>query len=182
MRIIGGQHRGRKLISPASNHVRPTSDRMRETIFNILSHGPVALQGARVLDVFAGTGALGLEALSRGAAFATFADKDIRSVKLVQENIKSLKLEDNTAIKRLDATNLPPSSEQFDLIFLDPPYHQNLIEPVLLSLKNGHYLAPHTMLVIECGADEVFEMSEGFSLYKEDTYGQAKYSFFEFLA
>lgn len=180
MRIIGGRHRGRKLISPASNHVRPTSDRMRETIFNIISHGPVLLRDAKVLDVFAGTGALGLEALSRGATHATFIEKDPRSVKLIQDNIGVLKLEDSTSLKRMDALKLPPSSDQYDLIFLDPPYGKHMILPTLTGLKSNGYLAGSSLLVVECPADEEFETPDFLSRYKSNTYGQAKYSFLKY--
>src|SRR6185312_5821710 len=131
MRIVGGRLRGRALAAPKSQAVRPTADRLRETLFNVLAHGygdPVA--GARVLDLFAGTGALGLEAVSRGAAFALFVDDGAEARALLRENVAALGVGGVTRIFRRDATKLGPVHplEPFSLVFLDPPYGQGLAE------------------------------------------------------
>lgn len=156
MRIVGGRWRGRKLAAvgagdPAA-HLRPTTDRVRETLFNLLingRHGDL-VTGARVLDLFAGTGALGLEALSRGAVQATFIDNGTASRALLRENIGLCQAQGITKVFRRDATDLgavqgPP----FDLIFLDPPYGQGLGERAIVSLQAGGWLAPDAVVVWE---------------------------------
>ena len=134
MRIVGGTHRGRALAAPRSQAIRPTSDRLRESLFNILVHAhgdPVT--GARVLDLFAGTGALGLEAISRGAAFALFVDDGAEARALIRENVATLGLGGVTRIFRRDATKLGAAHpvEPFSLVFLDPPYGRGLAEQAL---------------------------------------------------
>src|SRR5579884_3457973 len=136
MRVVGGRLRGRNLASPASREIRPTADRLRESLFNILSHAygdPIA--GARVLDLFAGTGALGIEALSRGAAFALFVDDGVEARALLRQNTEALGLGGVSRIFRRDATKLGPAHplEPFSLVFLDPPYGQGLAEKALVS-------------------------------------------------
>src|SRR5436853_1144260 len=136
MRIVGGRLRGRSLAAPKSQRVRPTADRLRESLFNILLHAygdPVT--DARVLDLFAGTGALGLEAMSRGAAFALFIDEGAEARALMRENVATLGLGGTTRIYRRDATRLGPAHpiEPFSLIFLDPPYGHGLAEQALAS-------------------------------------------------
>jgi 16S rRNA (guanine966-N2)-methyltransferase len=135
MRVVGGRLRGRPLVGPKSNAIRPTADRLREALFNILLHGygdPIA--GARVLDLFAGTGALGIEAVSRGAEFALFVDDGAEARALLRENATALGLGGTTRIFRRDATKLGPAHPlaPFALAFLDPPYGQNLAAPALL--------------------------------------------------
>ena len=152
MRIVGGRLRGRALAGPKSQAVRPTADRLRESLFNILLHGygdPVT--GARVLDLFAGTGALGLEALSRGAAFALFVDDGVQARALLRQNVEALGLGGATRIFRRDATKLGPAHplEPFALVFLDPPYGKGLAEQALMSARAGGWLAAQALIVIE---------------------------------
>src|SRR5579884_1202781 len=136
MRVVGGRLRGRNLASPASREIRPTADRLRESVFNILAHAygdPVS--GARVLDLFAGTGALGIEAVSRGASYALFVDDGVEARALLRQNAETLGLGGVTRIFRRDATKLGPAHplEPFSLVFLDPPYGQGLAEKALVS-------------------------------------------------
>jgi len=159
MRIVGGRLGGRTLASPRSQAIRPTADRLRESLFNILAHtygDPVT--GARVLDLFAGTGALGLEALSRGAAFALFVDDAAEARALLRENIAALGLGGVTRIFRRDATRLGPAHpvEPFSLVFLDPPYGKGLAEKALASAHAGGWLAPGALVVVEEAADAGF--------------------------
>jgi 16S rRNA (guanine966-N2)-methyltransferase len=156
MRIIGGSRRGLKLADvgdgDAAAQLRPTSDRVREAIFNLLingSHGNL-VANARVLDLFAGTGALGLEALSRGAVGATFVDDGAKSLTLVRANTAKLRAEGEARILRADATRLPPNPEApFTLIFLDPPYGRSLGTSALVSAVQGNWLAPGAIVVWE---------------------------------
>ena len=140
MRIVGGRLRGRTLAAPKSAGIRPTADRLRESLFNILMHAygdPIT--GARVLDLFAGTGALGLEAVSRGAAFALFVDDGAEARALLRQNVEALSLPAVTRIFRRDATKLGPAHpvEPFSLAFLDPPYGKGLAEKALVSARDG---------------------------------------------
>src|SRR3954453_14658858 len=144
MRIVGGRLRGRAIVAPPSQAIRPTADRLRESLFNILAHAygdPVS--GARVLDLFAGTGALGLEAISRGAAFTLFVDDAAEARALLRENVTTLGLGGTTRIFRRDATRLGPAPpvEPFGLVFLDPPYRKGLAEKALASARAGGWLA-----------------------------------------
>src|ERR671928_1268286 len=152
MRIVGGRWRGRSLKGPSSDAIRPTSDRLRETIFNILQHGyddPV--EGARVLDLFAGTGAMGLEALSRGAAFALFVDDSAQARGLIRENVEALGVGGQSRLFRRDATRLGAAApnEPFSLVFCDPPYGKGLAEKALASCVEGGWLTPDALIVIE---------------------------------
>ena len=165
MRVVGGRLGGRTLASPRSQAIRPTADRLRESLFNILIHAygdPVT--GARVLDLFAGTGALGLEALSRGAAFALFVDDAAEARALLRENIAALGLGGVTRIFRRDATRLGPAHpvEPFSLVFLDPPYGKSLAEKALASARDGGWLARGALVVVEEAADAAFAAPEGF--------------------
>ncbi|VAW06847.1 16S rRNA (guanine(966)-N(2))-methyltransferase [hydrothermal vent metagenome] len=183
MRVVGGIHRGRKLIPPGGNAIRPTTDRMRETIFNILSHypaglaGTMGLAGARVLDVFAGTGAMGIEALSRGACHATFFDRDRKALQLVKKNIALLGLEDIVTIKSVTAPRFPPSKDSYDIIFLDPPYRLDIIPEVIHSLKENGYLAGNCMIIAEYPSGRILELPEYLSIHKEKSCGEAHISF-----
>ena len=152
MRVVGGRLKGRNLVSPSSREIRPTADRLRESLFNILIHAygnPV--DGARVLDLFAGTGALGIEAISRGAKFALFVDNGTEARALLRANVEALGLGGVTKVFRRDATNLGPAHpvEPFSLAFLDPPYGKGLAEKALASLRDGGWLTPGAMLVVE---------------------------------
>jgi len=176
MRIIGGAHRGRKLLSPADHNIRPTSDRMRESIFNILSHTPRGLEGANILDVFAGTGAMGLEALSRGAAHSTFFDKSRKSLQLVQKNISLLELEEKATIRCISAPDFPPSKTPYDVIFLDPPYRLSVINDVFSALKNMGYLADHCRIVFEYSSSNTLILPDYLEIIKNKTYGNSHFT------
>jgi 16S rRNA (guanine966-N2)-methyltransferase len=152
MRIVGGRLRGRALSTPKSQAIRPTADRLRESLFNILAHGcDDPATGARVLDLFAGTGALGLEAISRGAAFALFIDDGAEARALMRANVEALGLGGVTKIYRRDATKLGPAHpiDPFTLAFLDPPYGRGLAEQALASAYEGKWLAPDALIVVE---------------------------------
>lgn len=152
MRIVAGKFKGRRLTEPKSNSIRPTSDRARETIFNILQHGcGVTLEGARVIDLFAGTGALGLEALSRGAGFCLFVEQAAESRALIRENVEALGQNGVTKVYRRDATQLGMSANlgQFDLALLDPPYGKGLGEEALSALHTGNWFSENAICVLE---------------------------------
>jgi 16S rRNA (guanine966-N2)-methyltransferase len=153
MRIVGGKFRGRALLGPKSETTRPTSDRVRESVFNILSHGVEGLEidGARVLDLFAGTGALGFEALSRGAKFCQFIDEDAVARGVIRNNADALGTTGLCKIWRRDATRLGPCAPQspFDLAFVDPPYGKGLGVKALASLIEGQWLHAGAIVILE---------------------------------
>ena len=153
MRIIAGRFRGTKLVAPKDDSVRPTSDRAREALFNVLAHGidGLEIEGARVLDLFAGTGALGLEALSRGARYCLFIEQSAAARGLLRRNVEALQLTGVTRIWRRDATKLGPASnlEAFDLMFLDPPYGKGLGELALSAAHQGSWIKPGGIAVLE---------------------------------
>lgn len=154
MRIVGGAHRGLALAAPPPGRagIRPTADRVRESLFNLLAHGPYGdpVPGARVLDLFAGTGALGLEALSRGAVHATLVDDGRAALALLRENVARMKAEDRARVLPRDATRLGPDpGAPFDLVFLDPPYGRGLGSRALAAAGAGGWLAPGALVVIE---------------------------------
>jgi 16S rRNA (guanine966-N2)-methyltransferase len=152
MRIVGGRWRGRSLKGPSSDAIRPTSDRLRETLFNILQHGyDDPIEGARVLDLFAGTGALGLEALSRGAAFALFVDDGAQSRGIIRENVESLGAGGATRLFRRDATRMGEAAPNapFSVVFCDPPYGRDLAPKALRSCAEGAWLAPNALVIVE---------------------------------
>src|SRR5215467_5655092 len=149
MRVVGGRLKGRNLASPSSRDIRPTADRLREAVFNILVHAyDNPIEGARVLDLFAGTGALGIEASSRGAAFVLFVDNGAEARALLRNNVEALALGGVTKVYRRDAANPGPAHpmEPFSLAFLDPPYGKGLAEKALASLREGGWLAPRALL------------------------------------
>jgi 16S rRNA (guanine966-N2)-methyltransferase len=173
MRIVGGRLRGRTLAAPRSDAIRPTADRLRESLFNILAHAygdPVT--GARVLDLFAGTGALGLEALSRGAAFALFVDDGAPARALLRENVATLGLGGSSRIFRRDATRLGAAHpiEPFSLAFLDPPYGRGLAEQALVAARAGGWLAPGALAVVEEAAKAPFAAPEGYDELERRSY------------
>jgi len=182
MRIIAGEHRGRALVAPGGQATRPTADRTRQALFNVLEH---ALWGrspaaARVADLFAGSGALGLEAVSRGAATCLFADHDAAARAAIARNVGVLKLEGRCEIKAWDATRLPPLvGPAFDLVFLDPPYGRGLVPPTLAALRAGGWLAPGAMVVAETGAGEGVLLVDGFEPVDARVWGAARVSFLE---
>ena len=180
MRIVGGQHRGRPLAAPRTRDIRPTSDRLRESLFNILVHGhgdPVT--GARVLDLFAGTGALGLEAMSRGAAFALLVDDGAEARALIRENVEALGLGGTTRIFRRDATKLGDvhPNEPFSLVFLDPPYGRGLGGQALASARAGGWLTRDALIVVEEAADAAFAAPEGFTEIERRRYDDTEIVF-----
>ncbi len=176
--------RGRALAAPKDARVRPTSDKARQAIFNILLHNDFgigfSLQGAQVADLFAGTGALGIEALSHGAAFALFVDDHAESRALIRSNVEALGLTGATKIWRRDATDLGPfaagSGGPFRLVFLDPPYRKGLIAPALKALAQG-WLGASALVVAETAQDEDVPPTEGFAKLDERVYGDTQVSF-----
>jgi 16S rRNA (guanine966-N2)-methyltransferase len=180
MRIVGGRLRGRALAAPKSSAIRPTADRLRESLFNILTHAygdPVT--DARVLDLFAGTGALGLEALSRGAAFALLVDDAAAARALMRDNVASLGLGGTARIFRRDATALGEAHpvEPFALAFLDPPYGQGLAERALISARAGKWLTPEALVVVEEAADAAFKPPAGFEEIERRRYDDTELIF-----
>jgi len=182
MRIIGGRLKGRQLKGPSSMTVRPTSDRLRETIFNVLAHAYDApVDGARVIDLFAGTGALGLEALSRGATFTLFVDDSSEGRALLRANVEALGLGGESKIFRRDATRLGPMPPQqsFTLAFLDPPYEKDLVPRAMASLREGEWLALGALCVVEeSSAVEIAPMA-GFTHLETRTYGETQIQFWQ---
>jgi 16S rRNA (guanine966-N2)-methyltransferase len=178
MRIVGGTLRGRSISSPQHEGLRPTADRVRESLFNILAHGVegFSLEGARVIDLFAGTGALGLEAISRGAAFCLFVDNDAEARALIRTNIEKFGLTGVTRIFRRDATDLGPVGTMmpFDLAFLDPPYGNRLGERALVSLTEGNWLVPGAIIVLEERAGISVALPEGLAEIDRRTYGDTQ--------
>ena len=184
MRIVGGQFRGRPLAAPGDDRTRPTSDRVRESVFNILGHGipDFELEGAKVLDLFAGTGALGLEALSRGAAFCLFVEEEAEARALIRRNVEALGLTGVTKIFRRDATDLGPAGRNggFALAFLDPPYGQGLAERALASAAAGGWLAPGAIAVIEERKSVAISLPVGFLQLDRRTWGDTEVLFARF--
>ena len=178
MRIVGGRHRGRALVAPQSQDIRPTSDRLRESLFNILAHAyGDPLTGARVLDLFSGTGALGLEALSRGAKFVLFVDNGAEARALLRNNVESLGLGGVTKVYRRDATDPGPAHplEPFSLVFLDPPYGKGLAEKSLAALRDGGWLTPGALLVVEEAKAAAFTAPEGFEELERRAYDDTEF-------
>ena len=179
MRIVGGRLRGRALAGPKSQGIRPTADRLRESLFNILMHAyDDPITGARVLDLFAGTGALGLEAISRGAAFALFVDDGAEARALLRQNVESLSLAAVTRIFRRDATRLGPAHplEPFGLAFLDPPYGKGLAEKALASARDGGWLTGDALIVVEEATDAGFKAPEGFNEIERRRYDDTEFT------
>src|SRR6202795_4820985 len=181
MRVVGGSLRGRTLAAPTSPTIRPTADRLREALFNILVHAydnPIV--GARVLDLFAGTGALGIEALSRGAAFALFVDDGAEARALMRENVATLGLGATSRIFRRDATKLGPAHpvEPFALAFLDPPYGKGLAEQALASAHAGGWLVPDALIVVEEATKAAFAAPEGFAEIERRGYDDPEFVVF----
>jgi 16S rRNA (guanine966-N2)-methyltransferase len=184
MRIVGGQFRGRPLAAPSDERTRPTSDRVREAIFNILAHGiaDFELQGAKVLDLFAGTGALGLEALSRGAAYCLFVEQEAEARALIRRNVEAFGLTGVTKIFRRDATDLGPAgrNEGFTLAFLDPPYGRGLAERALVSAAQGGWLAPGAIAVSEDRKDADLALPAGYAAVDRRSWGDTQVLFARF--
>ncbi len=180
MRIVAGRHKGRNLIAPWGTTTRPTADRVRVSLFDMLWHAPWGgrhvVDGARVLDVFAGTGALGLEALSRGAAHATFIENDAEALGSLRQNITRCAELTRTRVLVADALKPPRASQPCDLIFLDPPYGQGLNAQALAALGKAGWLKPGALISAEFGRESA-EAPEGFELLDERSHGQASLLF-----
>ena len=172
MRIVGGRFGGRRLAGPKSDKVRPTSDRTRESLFNILS-GRIDLSGKRVIDLFAGTGALGLEALSRGAAYALFVDDSAEGRALLRTNIEQLGLQGCTRIFRRDATRLGPCGNMppYGIAFLDPPYGRELGTRALTALLEGGWLTEDAIVVLEESASAMPDGITGYEMLDRRVFG-----------
>lgn len=183
LRIIGGVWRGRSIAVPPEG-VRPTSDRAREAVFNRLIHGfsdyGFRLPGAVVADVFAGSGAMGLEALSRGAAGVTFIERDSATAALIKRTIETLGADDRAAVLGADATALPRAARPCDLVLLDPPYEENVTTAALASLARQGWLKPGALIVAETGDGAPPVAAEGFSLIDRRDYGRAVMTFLLF--
>jgi 16S rRNA (guanine966-N2)-methyltransferase len=185
MRIVAGKFRGKALLSPKDDSVRPTADRVRQALFNILASrvGPV-LDGKRVLDLFAGTGALGLEALSRGAANVVFVDDGAEARGLIRDHIEAFGAGGVTKLLRRDATALGPagSMKPFDLIFLDPPYGKGLGEAALVSARAGNWIAPDAIIVLEESSEIKLALPPGFAVDERREYGAAAAHFISMMS
>jgi len=183
MRIVAGQYRGRAIVTPEGQNTRPTSDRARQAIFNVLEHAPWAegLHEARVIDLYAGSGALGFEALSRGAAFCLFVDTDDGARGAIRENMDAYGLFGRCRVHRRSATDLGPrpgsAGEAFTLAFLDPPYAKGLGEQTLARLLEGGWLAPGAIVVLERGSDEPEIDPPGYERLDARDYGAARVLF-----
>lgn len=188
MRIVGGSFKGRSLKAPSSQTVRPTSDRARQALFNILEHNPdffcddQALEGANVIDLFAGTGALGLEALSRGAAYALFVDSSVEGRGLIRENMQTMGVAVRARLFKRDATKIGDRGkmEPFTLAFLDPPYGKRLGELTLRALDEGRWLAPDALVVFEESIKADVTIPDTFSVLDERDMGEARMRFLRY--
>lgn len=183
MRIVGGEFRGRSLVTPKSNAIRPTIDRTRESLFNILAHAyPEALDATRVIDAFAGTGAVGLEALSRGCRHALFVENGVEGRALLWENIDALGLHGRTRILRRDATRLGPvgNLDPFNVMFADPPYGKGLGEQALRAAHEGGWLAPGALAILEERADVEPQVHSAFQWLETRTFGDTRMHFYRY--
>lgn len=183
MRIVGGEFRGRALSTPKSHDIRPTTDRTRESLFNILSHSyREALDGTRVLDCFAGTGAVGLEALSRGASSALFVETSVEGRGLLRTNIEALGLQGRARIFRRDATALGPvgTMEPFHLLFADPPYGQGLGEKAFAAAATGGWLADGALVILEERADVEPQAGPAFEPIETRAFGDTRMHFYRY--
>ena len=181
MRIIGGKHRGQRLVAPSGRSTRPTSDRVRESIFNILAHNTLrsSIESVRVLDLFAGSGALGFEALSRGARFCQFVENDAEARAIIRRNAETLGVTGICKIWRRDATQLGRCAPQapFDLVFIDPPYGKNLGSAALASLLDGQWLSPNAMIMLEESTRAPLPIPPQLELVDVREYGDTKVIF-----
>lgn len=189
MKIIAGKHRGRPLFSPNDKGIRPTSSKMRSSLFNILSSGRFLnnddgniIEGAKVVDLCCGTGALGIEAISRGASMVTFIDGSAEHLKLAWSNICYLKEEEKSTLLRVKVEMLPKAKDKFNLVFIDPPYFKKLADKALISLVNRGWLEKGAIIVVEQARIE--ELSFSLENYKEldmRMYGNSKFTILESL-
>jgi 16S rRNA (guanine966-N2)-methyltransferase len=183
MRIVAGKFKGRAIVTPEGRNTRPTSDRARESIFNVLAHAEWAppLEGARIIDAFAGSGALGFEAISRGGAFCLFVETDSAARGAIRQNVEAFQLFGITRIHRRSAVDLGAKpagvGEPFNLVFLDPPYALNLVPQALEQLVAGAWLTPEALAIAETSSEEPAPVSPGWELLNDRTYGAARVSF-----
>lgn len=181
MRIVAGKFRGRPIATPADDALRPTSDRVREAVFNILAHGVEGfeIEGAHVLDLFAGTGALGLEAMSRGAAYCLFVEQDADARGLIRQSIEAFGLTGVTRIFRRDATSLGPAGrgDAFDLVLCDPPYGKGLGEKALAAAAVGGWLVPGALAVLEEREGVAIDLPPGFAEFDRRDWGNTQVLF-----
>jgi 16S rRNA (guanine966-N2)-methyltransferase len=183
VRIVGGEFRGRSLAVPKSNAIRPTADRTRESLFNILSHAyPEAIDGTRMMDVFAGTGAVGLEGASRGCRHVLFVESSVEGRGLLWENIDALGLHGRTRMLRRDATDLGSvgNLEPFELLFADPPYGEGLGEKAFKAAADGGWLVPGALAILEERADVVVDMPPAYLFLETRTFGDSKMHFYRY--
>lgn len=185
MRIVGGTYKGRPLITPGGMATRPTTDRTRESLFNMLAHrNDLDLEGARIIDLFAGSGALGFEALSRGGAYCLFVEHAAPARAAIRENIEALSLFGQTRLHRRSASQLgnrPASAgAPFSLAFLDAPYNKDLTTPALTGLRDGDWLAPGALLVVEQASGEKASVPENFEERDRRQFGQTQIGFLRF--
>jgi 16S rRNA (guanine966-N2)-methyltransferase len=186
VRIVGGRLKGRNLISPKTKGLRPTADRVRESIFNILVHGTdgFTLEDVAVIDVFCGTGALGLEAISRGARHGVFIDLDMCALEYVNKNAGSMGLGGEVLTLKLDAKNLgqPPEfvKSPAAVVFMDPPYNQGLADLALRGLKEKGWLESGAFCVVEIAVKEILNIPKNFNLLNERNYGATRVVFLRF--
>ncbi len=175
--VLGGEHRGRRLEVPPGRAVRPTSVRVRKALFDLLVHSPrldTTLAGAGVLDLFAGSGALGIEALSRGAAIATFVENNLWAIQAIKTNLASLGIEDRARILRCDVLRLPSEASPHDLCLADPPYGKEMIAPALKRAAETGWLAKEACAVAETSREETFNVPVGFHLVEERNHGRSR--------
>lgn len=185
MRVVAGRFKGRALATPAHDGLRPTSDRVRESVFNILAHGiaEFSLEGARVIDLFAGTGALGIEAMSRGAAYCLFVEESAEARALIRRNVEAFGLTGETRIFRRNACDLGPAgnSDRYSLAFLDPPYGKGLGEQSLAALSAGGWLTPGALAVLEESALSALDIPASFKEFDHRTWGDTAVSFLRYV-
>ncbi|MGI6106401.1 MAG: 16S rRNA (guanine(966)-N(2))-methyltransferase RsmD [Lachnospiraceae bacterium] len=179
MRVIAGSARRLALVTPPGLDTRPTTDRIKETLFNILQPD---IYGCRFLDLFAGSGQIGIEALSRGASFCVFADRDRAAVSCIRQNLEHTRLADKALIYQTDALSavarMQGRQEPFDIIFMDPPYHENLEVPVLTALAGTTLAAPETTVIVEAAIRDDLDFSgTGFEPVRVKEYKTNKHYF-----
>ncbi len=184
MRIVGGSLRGRRLLAPPDRSLRPTAERTRESLFDLLTQGRAlsgrdAVTGARVLDAFAGTGALGLEALSRGAESAVFLEKSMAACGLIRQNLASLGVATRARARQGDALHPPPASAPVDLCLMDPPYGQAMGAPAILALARAGWLGPESLIALELAAKEPFALPPKCRGLEDRAYGRARILIFQ---
>lgn len=177
LRLIAGRHRGRRIETPVGLATRPTSERAREALFAILEHGEPSLRDARFLDLFSGSGAAALEAVSRGASFALCVDQASAAIAVIRRNIAVLEEDERVAVQRADACRLGTAPGRFDIVFLDPPYGSGLASPALAALAEHGWLAPGARVTVEIAQRETLEPPQTLTLEDERRYGAARFVF-----